>query len=164
MFLFLFPSELNVNVNFHTTKESVVAGPVWWQWCFDHSPAKPELSLISPASKYYMWEHSISKIFSSYTLFAQQMSDAALPVVLLEHFRFLLRRRRRRGTGKMLDRNQRCRGGEKPDYSGLEGVWERQQWPVPLIQWLYCLARSPYLCSCWVSITPSSGSCCGALA
>lgn len=122
VFTLLFPPELNVDGNFHTSKESVMAGPVLWQWCFDHSPAKPELSPISPASKYYMWGHLVSKIFSSYALSVQQMSDAALPVVLLERFRLLLRRRLRRGTGKMLDRNQRCKGGEKPDFSDLEGV------------------------------------------
>lgn len=64
----------------------------------------------------------------------------------------------------MLDRNQRRRGGEKPDYCDLEGVWEKQQWPVPLIHGFYCLARSAYLHLSRVSIAQSSGSCCGALA
>lgn len=33
----------------------------------------------------------------------------------------------------MLDRSGRCRGGEKPDYGDLKGVWEKQQWPVDSI-------------------------------
>lgn len=54
MFSIPIPPELNVDGNFHTAKESVIVGPVLWQGCIDHSPAKLELSLISPVSKYYM--------------------------------------------------------------------------------------------------------------
>ena len=68
MFSLLFSPELVVDGNFHTSEESVMVGAVLRQWCFDHSPAKPELSLISPASKYYRWGHSVSKTFPSYTL------------------------------------------------------------------------------------------------
>lgn len=109
MFSLPFPPELNVDDNFHTAKESVMVRPVLWQWYFDHSPTKLGVSLISPARKYYMWGHTVSKIFSSYTLSAQPTPGAALPVVLLECFGLLLRRRLRRGTGKMLDRSQRHR-------------------------------------------------------
>lgn len=35
LFLLLFPPELNVDGDFHATKESVMAGLVLWQWCFE---------------------------------------------------------------------------------------------------------------------------------
>lgn len=136
MFSLVFPPELNMDGNFHTVKESSVAGRVPWQQCFDYSPVKPEVSPISPASKFNTWGCLVSKIFSSYTLSTQQMPHSA-PWVELP-----LGRMMSKGTGKVMERNQRHRG-ENPDCSDLEGVWEKQQWPVPLSHGLHCLARCP---------------------
>lgn len=130
MFSLSFPPELNVDDNFHTANGSVMVRPVLWQWYFDHSPTKLGVSLISPARKYYMWGHTVSKIFSSYTLSAQLTPDAALPVVLLECFGLLLRRWLRRGTGKMLDRSQRHRVAWKVSRRSSNG---QRHWSVGCI-------------------------------
>lgn len=140
-------------------KESVTAPPVIWQWYFHHSPAKVELSHISPMKKCYTWGHLVSEIYFSYALFAQQMSDVALAVVLLECLRFFSERDKQ-NVGQELGAQRRL----KPDHSDLEGVWEKKQWLASLIHGLYCLARSPYLNWSQVSTAWSSGSCWGALA
>lgn len=137
MFSLVFLPELHMDGNFHTVKESSVAGRVLWQQCFDYSPVKPEASPISPASKFNTWGCLVSKIFSSYTLSTQQMPHSAPQVELP------LGRMMSKGTGKVMERNQRHRGGENPDCSDLEGVWEKQQWPMPLSHGLHCLARCP---------------------
>lgn len=125
MFSLLFHPELNVDGNFHTAKESVMAGPVLWQWCFAHSPGKPELSLISPV-RTHVRTPSVQALLHLRSLCSANVRYSSTSAVT-RGFRLLLRRGLRRGTGKMLDRNQRHRGGEKPDYSDLEGVWKKQQ-------------------------------------
>lgn len=131
MFSVLFPPELNVVGNFHTVKE-----PAMVQFCGNGALTRAQISWSSvsfPVGKYCMWGHSLPKIFSSYALSAQQISNAVLPVLLLMHFGVIFRRWLRKGTGKMLDRNGRCRGGEKRQYSDLKSIWEKQQWPVDSI-------------------------------
>lgn len=99
MFSVLFPSELNMVGNFHTAKELVMA-----QFCGNGALTRAQISWSSVS--FLLWGHSLSKIFSSYGLSAQQMSDAALPLLLLMCFRIIFRRHLRKGTGKLLDRSE----------------------------------------------------------
>lgn len=131
MFSVLFPPELNVVGNFHTAKE-----PVMVQFCCNGALTTAQIcwssgSFLLRAST--ACEDTHFPRSSPVVLSAQQMSDAALAVLLLQHFRIIFRRWLRKGTGKMLDRNGRCRGGEKPGYGDLKGVWEKQQWPADSI-------------------------------
>lgn len=89
---------------------------VLWQWYFDYSQAKPELSLISLPSKSYSWGNSVSKRLPSYSLCSGSITCSFTSTA-------------RASLG----------------FSWGEVNWEKQQWPVPLIHGLYCPAISLYL-------------------
>lgn len=156
MILVLFPLELNVVGNVHTAKE-----PVMVQCCGNGALTRAQISWAQSHFSCEQVLHVRTLTFQDLVqlfLPAQQMSDAALPVLLLMHFRIIFRRQLRNGGAK-------C-------WTGMRGVEEVKS--LAMVTWkvsgeaamasgLYCPARSPYLHFPQVSVAWSSGSCCAAL-